>query len=73
MVEEPDSPFARVPAANAGPGPLQAGPFTYERMVASTGRGSVDGVPRWQRWALIAMFVAFAALAAALLVARSVG
>jgi len=52
-----DSPFAHVPAPGAGPGPLQDGPFTYEKLVASTGRGTIHGVRGWRRW------VGFAAIA----------
>jgi len=44
-----DSPFAHVPASDAGPGPLQEGPFTYEKMVASTGRATVRTRPTWRK------------------------
>jgi hypothetical protein len=43
--DEFDSPFSHVPASGAGPGPLQDGPFTYERLVRSTGRANLSGAP----------------------------
>ena len=46
MDDEFDSPFAHVPAPNAGPSPLQEGPFTYERLAQSSGRGSLIGAGR---------------------------
>ena len=34
---------AHVPAQDAGPTPLQVGPFTYERLVQSAGRATLRG------------------------------
>jgi hypothetical protein len=39
--DDDDSPFAHVPASEAGPAPLQDGYFTYDKLVESTGRGTV--------------------------------
>ena len=47
--DENDSPFAHVPTPGAGPGPLQEGPFTYERLVASTGRANLRGGSKWRK------------------------
>src|SRR6266700_8445185 len=47
--DDNDSPFAHVPAQDAGPGPLQDGPFTYEKLVASTGRGTIRVGSGWWR------------------------
>lgn len=47
--DDNDSPFAHVPTQDAGPGPLQDGPFTYEKLVASTGRGTIRLGSRWRR------------------------
>lgn len=70
MDENVESPFAHVPSSNAGPGPLQDGPFTYERMVASTGSGSVEGITRWQKYVLAVIFFALAVVVVALVIAR---
>jgi hypothetical protein len=70
VAEDVDSPFARVPSSNAGPRPLQDGPFTYERMVTSTGIGSVEGITRWQKYVLGVIFVGLAATVVVLLLAR---
>jgi hypothetical protein len=51
--EEFDSPFARVPASDAGPGPMQDGYLTYERMIAATGQASAARTPRWVRLVLV--------------------
>jgi hypothetical protein len=71
MAPEPDdddSPFAHVPASGAGPGPLQEGPFTYERLVASTGRGTVRDSSGWRRVVgLVAIGVVGIVLAAGIL------
>jgi hypothetical protein len=44
-----ESPFAHVPAQDAGPGPLQDGPFTYDKLIASTGRGTIRIGSGWRR------------------------
>jgi hypothetical protein len=36
-----ETPFAHVPVPEAGPIPAQEGPFTYEKLNASIGRGGV--------------------------------
>jgi hypothetical protein len=63
-VEDPvgefDSPFAHVPASDAGPGPMQDGYLTYEKMVASTGQASASRLPRWARVVLVALVVVVA-------------
>jgi hypothetical protein len=38
-----DSPFAHVPMPGAGPSPLQEGTFTYDKLIASAGYGSLRG------------------------------
>lgn len=43
--DEFESPFAHVPSPAAGPAPLQDGPFTYERLVNSTGRANLTHAP----------------------------
>jgi hypothetical protein len=48
-VNPDDSPFAHVPAPDAGPSPLQDGPLTYEKVVASAGRASVYRTSGWRR------------------------
>jgi hypothetical protein len=62
---ENDSPFAHVPMPGAGPSPLQEGPFTYEKMVTSAGRGSTRGLSRWRA---VVIVTAAGAIAIALLV-----
>jgi len=52
--DEFDSPFSHVPVSGAGPVPMQEGPFTYEKVVASTGSGGYAArAPRWVQVALI--------------------
>jgi hypothetical protein len=45
--DDNDSPFAHLPMPGVGPGPLQDGPFTYERLVASTGRANLRDGSKW--------------------------
>jgi hypothetical protein len=64
-----DSPFAHVPEAGAGPTPMQTGPFTYERMLASTGRASLGSAsPTWRVTGWLVIAVALAIVFAGLLV-----
>jgi hypothetical protein len=58
MAGEFDSPFAHVPASDAGPSPLQEGPFTYERLAQSSGRATLAGT----RGARVGVFVVFLAV-----------
>jgi hypothetical protein len=39
--EDGETPFAHVPAPEAGTTPLQVGPFTYERLAESAGRANL--------------------------------
>ena len=57
-----DSPFAHVPAANAGPLPMQEGPFVWENVAASAGRVSAGRPPRWVYVALGVLVLGFAAV-----------
>ena len=43
-----DSPFAHVPAGDAGPRPMQDGFTTYEQMLSATG-GVLATRPQWVR------------------------
>ena len=59
--DEFDSPFAHVPEPGAGPTPMQTGPFTYDRMLASTGRASLRSASPSRRaagWVVIAVALA---------------
>jgi hypothetical protein len=38
-----ETPFAHVPVPEAGPIPMQEGPFTWDKVAASIGRGSTRG------------------------------
>lgn len=67
-----DSPFAHVPMAGAGPSPLQEGSLTYEKMVASTGRGSLRGLSRSRVVALRALMVIVLGTIFALIIASLV-
>ena len=70
MDEAADSPFAHVPSSNAGPRPLQEGPFTYERMVGSTGSGSVKGMTRWQKYVIGVIFAGLGVAIVVLVIAQ---
>jgi hypothetical protein len=62
--EEFDSPFAHVPAANAGPLPMKDGPFVWENVAASAGAVSAGRPPRWVYLALGVLAPGVAALVA---------
>jgi hypothetical protein len=70
--DENDSPFAHVPMPGAGPSPLQEGPLTYEKLVASSGRGSLRGLSRSRVVALWIVIVIVIGSILALLVASLV-
>ena len=59
--DEFDSPFAHVPSSDAGPNPLQEGPFTYGKLVESTPQG-----PYSRKWR-VAAIVFFAIVAIGML------
>jgi hypothetical protein len=53
MAEDPDdafdSPFAHVPAAGAGPSPMQDGPTTFSQLEAGAGRVNLRDVSSRRR------------------------
>jgi hypothetical protein len=61
--DEFDSPFAHVPAAGAGPIPTQEGPFTWEKVAASTAKTGYAS--RSPRWAIVAICLLGALIVAA--------
>lgn len=69
--EEFDSPFAYIPASDAGPGPMQDGYVTYEKLIAATGQASTVRTPRWARVVMMVLLaVVVLGLFASLLLPR---
>jgi hypothetical protein len=62
--DENETPFAHVPAPEAGPIPSQVGPFTWDKVAASTGMSGYGGgrMSRWMLALLVLLGVAFVAL-----------
>lgn len=62
--DEFDSPFAHVPAADAGPMPFQDGYWTYEKMISATGRTTArnrNAVQRAVMLTIVVLILAFTA------------